>query len=54
MSSPLPDLMIRNAAAAHIQVQPGARGFVFNADFATLVKFLAVGTLLDVQDETYA
>lgn len=54
MSSPLPEPMIRNARAARMPVEPGARGFVFNADFATLVKFLTVGTQLTVKDETYA
>lgn len=54
MSSPLPEPMVHNAAAADIAVGPGARGFVFNADFATLVKFLAVGTQFNVHDETYA
>ena len=54
MSSPLPEPMIRNAVSARIPISPGARGFVFNADLATLVKFLAVGTRFDVQDATYA
>jgi hypothetical protein len=49
MSSPLPEPMIRNARAAHLEVGPGARGFVFNADLATLVKFLEVGTRFDVR-----
>jgi hypothetical protein len=44
MSSLLPDKMIDNARAAHVDVRPGARGFVFNADLATLVKFLEIGT----------
>jgi hypothetical protein len=48
MSSELPAPMLRNAAAARIPVGPGARGFVFNADLATLVRFLAVGTRFDV------
>jgi hypothetical protein len=54
MSSALPEPMIQTATAAHIQLGQGARGFVFNADLDTLVKFLAVGTKFDVQDATYA
>lgn len=54
MSSLLPEPMVRNAAAARIPVKAGARGFVFNADLATLVKFLQVGTRFDVQDRSYA
>jgi hypothetical protein len=48
MSSPLPDPMIRNARSAHIDIGPGARGFVFNADLAMLVKFLEIGTRFEV------
>jgi hypothetical protein len=49
MSSPLPDPMIRNARAARLEVEPGARGFVFNADLAMLVKFLEIGTRFEVR-----
>jgi hypothetical protein len=48
ISSELPEQMIRNARSVGIDVAPGARGFVFNADLATLVKFLEVGTRFDV------
>lgn len=48
MSSLLPDPMVRNAKSAHIDVGPGARGFVFNADLAMLVKFLEIGTRFEV------
>ena len=41
---------VDNARGAQIQVQPGSRGLVFNADLATLVKFLEIGTRFDVQD----
>jgi hypothetical protein len=50
ISSPLPQPMIDNARSAHVQVPPGARGFVFNADLAMLVKFLEIGTRFDVRD----
>jgi hypothetical protein len=51
MSSELPEPMIRNAMAAHVSVGPGARGFVFNADLATLVKFLEIGTRFEVRHD---
>jgi hypothetical protein len=44
MSSALPDMMIDMANKEGVQVKPGARGMAFNADMATLVKFLQVGT----------
>jgi hypothetical protein len=44
ISSPLPPKMVATAQAYGAPVQPGARGFAFNADFATLVKFLDIGT----------
>jgi hypothetical protein len=50
ISSPMPQPMIDNARAAQIQVAPGARGLVFNADLAMLVKFLEIGTRFDVGD----
>jgi hypothetical protein len=50
ISSPMPKPMIDNARSAQVPVAPGARGFVFNADLATLVKFLEIGTRFDVQD----
>jgi hypothetical protein len=50
ISSPLPPPMIANAQRAGISVQPGARGFCFNADAAMLVRFLEVGTKVDVRD----
>ena len=49
ISSALPSAMIDNARAAQIDVVPGARGFVFNADLAMLVKFLEIGTRFEVQ-----
>ncbi len=50
ISSPMPQPMIDNARSAHIDVTEGARGFVFNADLAMLVKFLEIGTRFDVRD----
>ena len=50
ISSPLPQPLIDNARAAQIDIVPGARGFVFNADLAMLVKFLEIGTRFDVRD----
>jgi hypothetical protein len=49
ISSPLPEPMVRNAHSAGIDVAPGARGFVFNADLAALVKFLEIGTRVEVR-----
>jgi hypothetical protein len=51
MSSELPAPMIRNAQAAGVPVQPGARAMCFNADLAALVKFLEIGTrVADLRD----
>jgi hypothetical protein len=50
ISSELPETMIRNARAERIELEPGARGFVFNADLAMLVKFLEIGTRYEVRD----
>lgn len=44
ISSPLPDAMIGNARGGGVPVSPGARGLGFNADLATLDKFLEIGT----------
>lgn len=50
ISSVMPQPMIDNARSARIDVGPGARGFVFNADLAMLVKFLEIGTRFDVME----
>ena len=42
--------MVRTARAAGIDVAGGARGFVFGAGLEALVKFLDIGTRLDVRD----
>jgi hypothetical protein len=50
ISSPLPPPMIKNARAMGLQVNDGARGLVFNADLASLISFLEVGTRVSVRD----
>jgi hypothetical protein len=50
ISSLLPPPMIANAHRAGIPVEQGARGFGFNADASMLVRFLEVGTKVDVRD----
>jgi hypothetical protein len=47
LSSPLPDLMRRQAVERGIKAEPGARGFVCNGDMSTVIQALAVGTALD-------
>jgi hypothetical protein len=42
--------MAANALSAGIPVEPGGRGFCFNADATNLVRFLEVGTKVDVRD----
>jgi hypothetical protein len=49
ISSVLPPPMRANASQDGT-LSPGARGFAFNADFKMLVRFLAVGTQIDVGD----
>lgn len=44
MSSPLPPLFLSFAREERLPVSDGARGFVFNADLASVVKFLNIGT----------
>jgi len=44
MSSPLPPTMADAAAALQYDVQPGARGFLYNADATALIEFLDIGT----------
>jgi len=51
IASPLPKTMVANARASLLNVADGARGLVFNAGFATLVKFLEIGTrVADIRD----
>ena len=51
ISSELPEPLMRNARSARMDVEPGARGFVFNADLAALVQFLEIGTRVDLSHE---
>jgi hypothetical protein len=44
MSSPLPDSLFASARAEGFDLQPGARGMVFNAEMVALIKFLDIGT----------
>ena len=44
MSSPLPPQMLRQARIRETTLTEGARGFAFNADLASVVMFLDIGT----------
>jgi hypothetical protein len=44
ISSPLPEPMRREAVGLGYPVEVGARGYVRNADLASLVQFLDIGT----------
>jgi hypothetical protein len=44
MSSALPPKLLESARADKFPVQPGARGFVFNADLVSIIRFLDIGT----------
>lgn len=44
MSSALPPLLFEAAKADGYAVVPGARGFVFNADLVSVIRFLEIGT----------
>lgn len=50
ISSPLPPPMLATANGTGLALQPGARGFAFNADRHTLASFLEVGTRVSVRD----
>ena len=50
ISSPLPPPMVATANSTGMALQPGARGFAFNADRHTLASFLEVGTRVSVRD----
>jgi hypothetical protein len=47
MSSPLPPVMGRSARQAGFSAGVQTRGFVFNADLASVVRFLDIGTRVD-------
>jgi hypothetical protein len=44
MSSTLPPRLFESARADKFPVQTGARGFVFNADLVSVIRFLDIGT----------
>jgi hypothetical protein len=44
MSSVLPPYMVELARGLGLQVPPGGRGFVYNADMVAVVRFLQIGT----------
>jgi hypothetical protein len=51
ISSVMPPGLVKNARAAQVPVEPGARALGFNADLAMLVKFLEIGTrVAEVKD----
>jgi hypothetical protein len=50
MSSCLPPVMLNSARQAGIAVTPQSRGFVFNADLASVVRFLDIGTRVDLKN----
>lgn len=47
MSSPLPPSMLRQAQIMETSVEEGAVGFAFNADLASVIMFLDIGTRAD-------
>jgi len=50
ISSELPAPMVHNAHTAGMTPDPGARGFAFNADAPMLVRFLEIGTRVEMRD----
>jgi hypothetical protein len=50
MSSRLPPVMQNSARQAGLVVTPDSRGFVFNADLASVVRFLDIGTRVDLKN----
>jgi hypothetical protein len=50
MSSVLPPAMQNSARQAGLMVTPDSRGFVFNADLASVVRFLDIGTRVDLKN----
>ena len=47
MSSSLPPSMLRQAQILEMSVSAGAVGFAFNADLASVITFLDIGTRVD-------
>lgn len=54
MSSVLPATLITMAREEEFDVGPTSRGFVFNADLVTVIRFLNIGTQLKTQSATGA
>lgn len=50
MSSVLPDRMAEIAKKEQLNISPGARGFVFNADLVSVIRFLDIGTRVDAKN----
>jgi len=50
MSSRLPPVMQNSARQAGLSVTADSRGFVFNADLASVVRFLDIGTRVDLKN----
>jgi hypothetical protein len=50
MSSSLPPTMRQQARQSGLNLHPGARGFVFNADLASVIRFLDIGTRVDFRN----
>jgi hypothetical protein len=44
MSSPLPPRLLEAARGDGFAAHPGSRGFVFNADLVSIIRFLDIGT----------
>jgi hypothetical protein len=44
MSSPLPPRLLEAARGENLAAMPGTRGFVFNADLVSVIRFLDIGT----------
>jgi hypothetical protein len=44
MSSPLPPRLLEAARGEGLAAMPGTRGFVFNADLVSVIRFLDIGT----------
>lgn len=51
ISSVLPDFMCRRAAELGYNVEPGAKGFVYNADMQAVIRALDVGTSTDQMED---
>ena len=50
MSSPLPDYMRRLVGQEDIDISYNTRGFVFNADLVSVIRFLDIGTRVDAKN----